>query len=236
MEKFKMFLSISVSAICAFMMSCNSSKQITVKNYSDLTRATIYITDDNAKSLGVSYYSDPFWKNIHVFNSESVSFTTDRNGEKNDPTIDKNGAVIVNQEKIKTLGILRTETAGELDSVVRYSTRGIWKFKVKYLIENVGPCYVWYYHKTSIDKNTGERLSWYASNNVAYLTIDGIAVKRTTTDNRLKWSFQINSKTVEKRFNVISPFGATTVPVIKKPEIKKEAVKPPSEEVEEIRN
>lgn len=204
------------------MTGCGTATKTTTGNSTNKPQEeSILVTEEGLKTFfGKNYYNDEFIKRLHVYNSSKVIFTLDQSKIKTETEITPEGGIKQHEDKvlISAFATLPSNTEGRIDSIVRYDTKNIWKYKVQYQIKGVGPCYIWYYRKS----NTNDTNHWYASNNSGKTTIEGVSLDRNTFDNFLKVDFSKTNKveTVSKAYEIISPFSVDSIKVIKKTEEK----------------
>ena len=220
LKQMKKILNFLVMGVLILMTSCGTATKTTTRSSTNkLQKESILLTEESLKTFfGQNYYNDAFIKKLHVSNSSRVIFTLDQSKITTETEITPEGGIKQHEDKVlfSAFAILPANTPGRIDSIVRYDTKNIWKYKVQYVIKGVGPCYIWYYRKS----NTNDNNHWYASNNSGKTTIEGVSLDRTTLDNFLKVDFSKTNevKTVSKAYEIISPFIVDSIKVIKKTE------------------
>ncbi len=214
MKKAFILFFLAIGIVC-LISSCNPktgeiiAQPTDQTSKSDSTKTIVLMTQESLRQvLEQGYYNDAYVKNIHPVNSSTVTYTATKTVTTKETQLTDNGGVKTHDFKLKTsiLGTLAANTAGEIDSIVRYDTRNIFKFRIRYVIAETGKShYIWYYRSEKSPY-------WYSSYNTVDLEIEGIAAERTTMNNRLKWDLSEtgDSKLIKKTFSVISPFSGGT--------------------------
>lgn len=211
----KNFFLLMTLAFAISISSCNRH----FAGASKIGQTPVVMNDADMKEiLGPGYFQDSIIKKLHVFNTADVTYRSENSQTK--VFVDfQDSRVLSTKDKNKDMmyGFLPAGTEGQIDSVVRYSSRNIWKLKVKYVIKQTGRAvHIWYYHKDKTDDVDASLfvgpMNWFQSNNNSTQTIDGVSLTRTTLDNRLQWMFSLETKqkTNKKGFDVVSPFASTS--------------------------
>ncbi len=189
-----------------FLASCATEKS-TVTTTDAPADSKVLMTQQGLESLGEGkYLSDEFIKNhVHVYNSQPVDYNPEGNGSVTTEAESSNGGIRVKESIVRLRGSLPGGTEGQIDSIVRYNTKNISRFRVRYLTERFGFVYIWYYRKTALNNTY-----YWASNGNQNVTIGGLPFVRTTFDNRLKWDYGLASSIKDEFFLVKSPFGSSS--------------------------